>query len=293
MVNCDDVPMAELIHVLTFVVADGTLAPTAALIMFLIVTWTFAVTCCVRIITCVERATHCHHHDDVHGVPRRMREVLFDECKDFSLRVARSNASGERVTRRVALQHAFDAFGGSNTGLIKDAKADVRPDMWALGMRSLAIDVFIEQNRERAMLFARCAELLDSVCQVSESGSDDSCGDDCSHIAWQEDGTEQEEVANTLLHLVSWSNCGCLRRHVCAECGASDFSWVGHPLDKMAEHASSVGGHCTRILPPSTDTKDDDLSPRYCDACRETIGPVNHEGSDDEATSARLKSKGD
>ena len=115
MVNCDDVPMAELIHVLTFVVADGTLAPTAALIMFLIVTWTFAVSCCVRIVTCVERATRCHHHGDVQAVPYHLRETLFAECKDFSLKVARSNASGERVTRHVVLQHAFDAFSGSGT----------------------------------------------------------------------------------------------------------------------------------------------------------------------------------
>lgn len=293
--NCDDVSMVELMHVLTFVVADGTFALTAGVMVFLIVTWTLAVSCCVRIVTYVERATRCHHHGDVSAVPYHLREALFAECKDFSLRVARSNASGERVTRHVVLQHAFDAFSGSSTGLIKDAKADVRPELWAPAMRSLAIDVFVKQNRERAMLLARCAKLLDSACQVSEFGRDNGRDDDFSDasIACEEDRIGEEEVEETLLHLVAWSNCGCLRRHVCAECGASDLVWVGHPLNKMAARASSVGGHCASILPLSTDVVDDDLSPSYCDTCRKTIGCGNHEGADDTTTTARLKSKGD
>lgn len=259
--------MVELMRVLTFVADDGTMALTAVAAVLLISGWGLAVSCCVQLVSCVERATRCHHHDDLSAAPRQLRESLREECKDFCLKVASSNASGQRITRNVVLQHAFDAFSGSSTGLIADAKDDVRPELWAPAMRSLAIDVFIERNRERAMLLARCANLLDSVCRISAKAA---CGDDSDGVAWEcPKGKEEEKLGSTLLQLAAWSNCGCLRRHICSHCGTSDFSWLGHAPEEMTRHTDTTGGHCARILPLATDPVDDDLAPRYCEICRD------------------------
>lgn len=293
--------MVELLRLLAFVADDGTLAVTAVMAAILLALWVLAISICVRLITCIERVTHCHHHEDVRTIQRQLRESLREECKDFCLRVASSNASGQRITRSVALQHAFDAFSGSSSGFVKDAKVDVHPELWAPVMRSLAIDVLIEQNRERGVLIARCAKLLDAVCQSSQLGSEVGetaqhpgvrirtrpSSDDAGDVAWEEaraeeDGAEEDGVATTLLQLVAWSNCGCLRRRMCSECGASDFTWVGHSSDKMAGRAGSVGGHCRDILPLRTQPVDDDLSPRYCAICRKQ-----------REDSTRLKSTGD
>ena len=295
--------MVELLRLLTFAADDGTLAISALMAAVLLALCALATSFCIFLVTCIEQATHCHHHEDVRAVPRHLRESLREECKDFCLRVASSNASGQRITRSVALQHAFDAFSGSSSGFMEDAKVDVRPELWAPMMRSLAIDVLLEQNRERGMLIARCAKLLDAVCQGSRARSEARAtaqhsgvrirtrpsSDDVGDVAWEENGAKEDGVATTLLQLVAWSNCACLRRRVCSECGASDFTWVGHSLAQIAERADTVGGHCRTILPLRTQPADDDLTPRYCDICREQ----REDGAGLKFTSDREKGKVD
>lgn len=290
-------------NTLTFVADDGTAVLTVVTFVLLMALWSLAVSCCVGLVGCVERATHCHHHPTLHAVSQRVRDELRAECKDFCLRVASSNAAGQPITRGVALQHAFDAFGGSSSGLIVAAKENVRPELWPHAMRSLAIDVFAESNAERALLLTRCARLLDSLCQSRPESADGghSTDDDddggaagkcaaASTVVWQDDdaGGKGKETAlpAALQELVAWSHCSCLRRHVCSQCGASDLVWVGHSAAEMAARSGVTGGYCSQILPSRMELVDDDLSPRFCERCRETIGAGDWGGGDDGDSSA-------
>ena len=253
----------------------------------------------------------CHHHPQLDGISSRLRAELRSECKDFCLRVACSKAAGERVTRSVALQHAFDAFSGDSKGLITQAKANARPELWAPAMCSLAVDVFVERSAERALLLARCGALLEFLCEPPPDAPEDAAkaaakGETAAAVDLDRD-PEQEllpsmTVGEALQQLASWSNCGCLKKHVCTHCGASDLIWNSHSGAEIASSTGIAGGYCEDIaavpvagmgMPPHVAEAaaasgyaiddgsarwrgiDDEMKPRYCNTCRKDWTPAS------------------
>ena len=78
-------------NTLTFAADDGTAVLTVVTFVLLMALWSLAVSCCVGLVGCVERATHCHHHPTLHAVSQRVRDEMVEEEEQKNGKIRNSN----------------------------------------------------------------------------------------------------------------------------------------------------------------------------------------------------------